>query len=156
MKIIVDLDGCVFDPAEFVKKYLYPINRKANQEDWNLYLSHTREFPVIEPIAKILRAIDTCGCAIIYLSGRPESNREDTLKSLAANWLNEWKVILRPADFDTKIDTHIWKLSVIKEIKPDLIIEDEPRAVKAFVDAGFLVLQVHGTRISDSDQVPLI
>jgi len=41
-----------------------------------------------------------------------------------------------------------------RELKPNLVIDDDPEVVEAATKEGFIVLQVHGFRVTDKELIP--
>ena len=50
--------------------------------------------------------------------------------------------------------TYEIKMEWFRELKPDLIIDDDPAVVEAAAKEGFIVLQVHGFRLNGGDATP--
>jgi len=153
LKICCDIDGTLADVKRLVKKYL------SKKGDWETYFLYTSEMPVIPITAEIVRALYLRGHDLYIVTGRPESNRGPTEVWLGTHVLfgSIWfpyvdRLLMRP-NYDRR-STHEVKLEWFKEIKPGLIIDDDPEVVEAASKEGFKVLQVHGFRYSDKDMVP--
>lgn len=151
--ILTDIDGVIADPRPQVEKYLHNGNW-----NWDEYFKHTLELEPIPLIVEMLDAMALIGNRIIFITGRPQSNRR-----LTTQWLMEHfryatvtgsgLSLLMRSGTDTGPTTAI-KLKCCDILKPDLVLEDEPDAVSALVTAGYKVLQVHGYRISGKDGIP--
>lgn len=149
MKICCDIDGVLADVRPFVEEYLIEKN------DWNEYFKHTEEFkpiPAIKTLLHSLRFFDYN--EVVLVTGRPESNRKQT-----ANWARDCLGLLPNYRLHMRKDgdfrhTHEIKMEWFRELKPDLIIDDDPLVVEAATKEGFIVLQVHGFRITDNDMTP--
>ena len=183
MIVICDIDGCLFDPRELIQKYAseeeiacpkceggyitnFPITRpcsyckglgkiKKRKWNWKTYFEHTLEMPGILSIQILVKDLILTGHTVYFLTGRPESNREFTIKQLQSNvvyHIGDTQLVMRQNG--NTAQTIEQKLDFYKAKKPDLIIEDEPRVVKAATLLGFTVLQVHGYRITEEDDVP--
>lgn len=149
MKICCDIDGVLADVRPFVQKYL------LDKSDWKEYFSHTLEFA---PIKSGFALIDTLlyDHKVELVSGRPESNR-----SLTRKWLSRYlettqatqTVLHLRKDSDHRSTSDI-KLEWFKKIRPSLVIDDDPAVVEVATREGFVVLQVHGYRITNTDMVP--
>jgi hypothetical protein len=50
--------------------------------------------------------------------------------------------------------TWLIKMQWFEEIKPDLIIDDDPEVIEKALAAGYNVLQVHGYRCTEKDSIP--
>lgn len=151
MRIVCDIDGVIIDPSEQAQKYLYDNNRF----DWDTYFAHTLEMKPIRPIINIIKLLMDSGAEVIFLTGRPESNRDATINQLHLIGLDHFYelIMINSHRYESAAD---FKLSVCHIARPDIIFEDEPRAVKKFTDAGFKVVQVHGYRHNEQDNNPLI
>jgi hypothetical protein len=138
--IMCDLDGVLFDASPFVDKY--SIDGKLN---WDEYLKHQLEIkpiPEMVPIIKTLILMDPS--KFIFASGRPESTRADTVKSLnqCLGVVYGYRLCMRPRDY--KLSTLWLKMEWYHQYQPDLIIEDDPEVVERALQDHFTVLQVHG------------
>ena len=146
MIIGCDIDGVLADVKDFA--YILP--------DWDEYFRHTLEFPSIPEIIMLVNSLTQAGHDVVYITGRPASNRDDTVLWLTRyiHNLNPEKIRMRQkGDFRQSIDI---KLEVIRELRPSFILEDEPKAVDAIRAEGFTVLQVHGYRYSGEDHIPFM
>ena len=147
MKVAFDIDGVLADVREFVVAYL--------PHDWKEYFSHTEEFPCILPMASLLYALteEVYPSHCTYLvTGRPESNREATENWLRKNSLAYGTLLMR-RNGDSRKTCEI-KLQWFREIQPDLIIDDDPAVAEMATKEGFIVLQVHGYRVTSNDLIP--
>lgn len=151
MITLSDLDGVVYDPCVYVKRYL-----TGPVKNWNGYFKHTTDFVTIPAVVNVLRGLMTNNNYVTFITGRPESNRKLTLDSLS-------KVFERPAtDFQLLMRPNgnhgpaaNLKLEWCLEHKPHLILEDEPSTVEVLRRRGFTVLQVVGHRLEDDlDHIP--
>jgi hypothetical protein len=151
MRVLCDIDGVLADPAKEVVEYLH----KNDRWDWDEYYKHTLELPPIPFMIAIVKQLlsDTAN-EVIFVTGRPESNRE-----LTTTWLrnalgqNSFQLLMRKTG-DWERPNWELKLEECLRLVPDLVIEDEPRAVVSLMNAGFKILQVHGYRITKQDYRP--
>lgn len=146
MKVVCDIDGVL---ADVRGEYHYLPN-------WDKYFAHLQENKPINSVIGIIESLMLDGHEVVFVTGRPESTREDTV-----NWFRKvltdvlwWGPELIMRQSGDKRHTEELKLEVCKRLKPDLVFEDEPRCVELLSSAGFLVLQVHGFRWSKEDQIP--
>ena len=153
MIVACDIDGCLADCREDVRKYLM-----QTPKNWSEYYKHTKEMPEISSVVNLVRSLIKDGNDIVFVTGRPESTREDT-----KDWLFDTVLVypFRPPELLMRQDKDhrpSWelKLKTFSELKPDLIIEDEPEVVKRATEVGFTVLQVHGYRITEKDGIPYV
>ncbi len=145
MKVIFDIDGVLADVRKFVVEYL--------PHDWKEYFSHTEEFPCILPMVALLCSLQSKPYHEVYLvTGRPESNREATEKWLRKNSLAYGTLLMR-SNGDSRPTCEV-KIQWYREIRPDLIIDDDPAVVEIATKEGFKVLQVHGYRATLNDMIP--
>lgn len=158
--VVCDLDGVLFDCVPLVRKYLL----NTPTPNWEEYYRHTHELkPIIEVVA-LINSLLMAGSKIIFASGRPESLRKETLKGL-------WKYLYFTKD-DEPIQLHLRKLGDtrpsgelklevcdrlrkgLRSIETILVLEDEPAASQLLTTHGYRVLQVQGTRCSETDAIP--
>ena len=152
MIVLSDIDGCVINPCEFVKKYLH-----KPKKDWNEYFKHTLEMPSILPVVVLLTSLISAGHDITFMTGRPESNREDTNRSLTraipVSSICHLNLLMRKNGDRT--ESALLKLAWCMQWHPSLVLEDEPETVKLLSNRGYTVLQVHGYRVDEfKDNVP--
>ncbi len=145
MVVCCDIDGVLADVRGYV--YLLP--------NWDEYFKHTLEFPPIPEVIMLVGSLMQAGHHVVFVTGRPESNMNDTILWLMNNTPSLVTVEVRMRRNDDYRQSLEIKLEVMRELKPSLILEDEPRAVEAMKAEGFTVLQVHGYRYSGDDNIPL-
>lgn len=139
MKIICDIDGCIADVRGIVD-YL---------PDWEEYFKHQSECTCITEVAYVLQCLQHRGEQIVLVTGRPESTRKVTSEWLSAKAPFRYEeLLMRPEGYSGS--TQALKMEWYKELRPDLIIEDDPSVVLRAVEKGFTVLQVHGYRWTTS------
>ncbi len=149
MNVVFDIDGVLADVRRFVVEYL--------PHDWKEYFSHTEEFPCVLPIVALLCSLQSERYHKVYLvTGRPESNREATenwlRKELPACRIPSYLLMMR-SNGDSRATYEI-KMQWFRDIRPDLIVDDDPAVVEAATKEGFVVLQVHGYRATPDDLIP--
>lgn len=151
MLVMSDIDGVVADSFPFVAKYLLD----SDSPDWDGFFRSTPETNPIEATVEILQCLREAGHAIVFMTGRPESNRH-----LVKSWLEKhlWVVgqteLLMRKSGDGRPGSAI-KAEWIRSMMPDFIIDDEPDAVKAAANCGCTVLQIHGFRNeAPTDRIP--
>ena len=152
MIICCDIDGVLADVREYVLEYLLD-----GKKDWETYLEKTLEFPPVLPMVSLIRTLISNPLHSVYFTtGRPERNRllteEWIRRNLLIGFSSYYKLKMRPSR--TQLTTEELKMGWYQELQPQLIIEDEPKIVKAATEAGFTVLQVHGFRVTENDMVP--
>ncbi len=139
-----DIDGVIVDPGEFF--HLIP--------DWKEYYRHTVAMKPIPEMITLVKALIQAGHRVTLITSRPSSDRDKTVEWLEMYFRNcpPFDLLMRP-EGDARTGAEI-KMSVLRELRPDMMIEDEPKTVKMMMAEGFTVLQVHGYRLSDEDSVP--
>jgi hypothetical protein len=196
MIVVCDIDGCLADVVDFVKEYLLGkevacpacwgegmlmisaqrcSNCKGtgkvyeNKWDWDEYFKHTLEFKPIEPVIDLIVKLMNAAVSVLFITGRPESNRyltETWLRRYHLMDLNGANLIMRkPSDIDAEskalptVDIKMRYYRLAKETTdvftgPILIIDDEPAVIAAATKEGFTVMQVHGYRVTEKDGIP--
>ena len=149
MEVIFDIDGVLADVRKFVVECL--------PHDWKEYFSHTEEFPCVLPLVALLCSLQSKPYHKVYLAtGRPESNRVAT-----ENWLRKElpacrvpsHLLMMRRNNDSRTTCEI-KMQWFRDIRPDLIVDDDPEVAEAATKEGFVVLQVHGFRATKNDWIP--
>ena len=148
MRICCDIDGVLADVRKYIKLFL--------PHDWSTYLSYTLAFPCIEPMGCLIRdLVDNEQNDVYFVTGRPESNREPTVVWLRLYVIAEGvdvHLLMRP-DHDPRSNCDV-KMDWFRSLKPDLIIDDDPKVAEVAVQEGFVVLQPHGFRATENDMIP--
>ena len=157
MLVICDIDGCLADIVYYYKKYL-----TGHPKDWKGFYSHTLDFLPIKVVFNLVNSLIASGSEVVFVSGRPESNRD-----LTSQWLRTY---LEPTD-DSQLILYLRqrgdtrkssvlklelynKLRSSKPFRPVLVIDDELTTVELASREGFTTLQVHGFRTNTRDDVP--
>lgn len=148
MKIACDIDGVLAD----VRPYLHLI-----PHNWSKFFEHTLEFDKISSVVRLVDSTMGNGAFVYFVTGRPESNRSLTslwLQKHFSNLDNGNYTLLMRKDDDYR-QTYEIKLELYDEIKPQLIIDDEPKLVMLAAEKGYCVMQVYGYRDGNVlDNVP--
>ena len=139
-----DIDGVLADVSDY--HHILP--------DWDEFYKHTLELPVIPEMAELVGDLLRTGNVVVFITGRPSSIRRATTLWLKRNIPNLHHVEIKmrqDGDFRPSINL---KLEALRELRPSIMIEDEPKAVEAIRAEGFTVLQVHGYRVTMEDLIP--
>ena len=142
---IVDIDGTVAD----VTHRLHFIQRAP--KDWEAFFSACKDDKPIEHMRLLLRAIQTrykhepSSPEIVYVTGRPESTKEDTLDWLCRHDFPIAPIFMRE-DGDHRLDV-LFKKKMLHKLRylgyePVLVFEDRARVVKMWRDNGVPCAQV--------------
>jgi hypothetical protein len=135
MLAVVDLDGVLAD----VRHRLHHVS--SPPKDWEAFFAAAPADPVLEEgretVTKLAEVFD-----VVYLSGRPERCREDTVSWLRSNGLPEGELHLRsqgdhrPARL-VKVEV-LDRLSAQRSIA--VLVDDDPLVLEAARRAGYDVL----------------
>lgn len=141
---VFDLDGVLAD----VQHRLHHID--GRKKDWLAFFAAAVEDPVLEQGAALAREAAR-DCDVVYLSGRPERCRQDTLTWLAANRLPEGPVHLRPerdrrpaAKLKPRILARVAAGRVVA-----VVVDDDLLVCDAYESAGWPVLRATWAGSSD-------
>jgi hypothetical protein len=122
---------------------------KSKPKNWPAYDAAIPDDTAIWPMAETFRALRLAGYDIIFVTGRSERSRKDTVEWLDENDLHNSfsKVYMRP-DGDYRSDD-IVKCEILDQIikeygfKPDIWFDDRPRVVRAIRARGVFVVDVY-------------
>ena len=133
---VFDLDGVLAD----VRHRLHHVVSRPKR--WNAFFAAApHDPPLVEGLAAVAEAEEQ-GLVIVYLTGRPERCRDDTLTWLAAHGLPEGELFMRddadrrPARL-TKV-AHLRRLA--RRMCVAVLVDDDAAVVDAVRAAGFHVL----------------
>ena len=122
---VFDLDNTLADTAHR-QRFLERAPR-----DWDGFFAAAPDDPPIpEGIALVLKSAEEC--EVVYLTGRPERCRRDTLDWLAAQGLPEGRVFMRRND--DRRPARRTKLEILRRL-------DRTRDIRVFVDDDELVCE---------------
>ena len=143
MLVVFDIDGTLADNHHRVHHV------KSKPKNWPAYDAAIPDDTAIWPMAETFRAMRLAGYDIIFVTGRSERSRKDTVEWLDENDLHNSlsKVYMRP-DGDYRSDD-IVKCEILDQIikeygfKPDIWFDDRPRVVRAIRARGVFVVDVY-------------
>lgn len=122
---VFDLDNTLADTAHR-QRFLERAPR-----DWDGFFAAAPDDPPIpEGVALVLKSAEEC--EVVYLTGRPERCRRDTLDWLAAQGLPEGRVFMRRND--DRRPARRTKLEILRRL-------DRTRDIRVFVDDDELVCE---------------
>lgn len=151
LAVICDLDGTLCN-LDHRLKYI-----KGKTKDWDKFFSLVREDTVIEPVAYLLDALLACvgsiwHAEILFVSGRPEKTRRDTLSWITTtaqleflDSVNNPKLYMRKdGDFrpDTIVKSEILDQIIAEGYEVLFAIDDRPSVIKMWEDRGIFVFRV--------------
>ncbi|MEU8675366.1 hypothetical protein [Streptomyces sp. NPDC048560] len=133
---VFDLDGTLADTAH--RQHFL----EGARRDWKGFFSAAVHDP---PLAEGVRLVlaSTQECDVVYLTGRPERCRRDTLAWLARNGLPEGRVYMRRND--DRRPARRTKLEVLKRLGREreirVLVDDDQLVCDAAEAAGFTVVR---------------
>jgi hypothetical protein len=150
MIAVVDLDGVVAD----VRHRLHHVTTRP--KDWQAFFAAAPEDPLLqrghETVARLAEVYD-----IVYLSGRPEHCRDDTLAWLRRHDLPEGPVHLRP--LSDRRPARLLKTETLDRLSADrrvaVLVDDDPLVLEAARDAGYDVLPADWMHEAPADEAAL-
>ncbi|MGX1885090.1 phosphatase domain-containing protein [Streptomyces sp. NPDC055287] len=134
---VFDLDGTLADTAHR-QRFL-----ERTPRDWDGFFGAAPEDPPLpEGVRMVLESAQEC--EVVYLTGRPERCRRDTLAWLAAQGLPEGRIWMR-RDNDRRPARHT-KLDILKRLgaqgrKVRMLVDDDELVCVAAEQAGFTVVR---------------
>ncbi|NEA99130.1 HAD family acid phosphatase [Streptomyces sp. SID13726] len=137
---VFDLDNTLADTAHR-QRFLERAPR-----DWDgFFAAAPHDPPIPEGIALVLESAEEC--EIVYLTGRPERCRRDTLAWLAAQGLPEGHVHMRRND--DRRPARRTKLEILKRLartrEVRVLVDDDELVCADARRAGFTVVRAHWT-----------
>jgi hypothetical protein len=131
---VLDIDGVLAD----VRHRLHHLQRRP--KDWVAFFDAAPDDPVLDEGLNLAREL-AAAHEVLYLTGRPERCRRDTLAWLSSHGFPDGQLLMRddrdrrPARF-TKVE----RLRALQAERPvALLVDDDDRVVAAAVSAGFAV-----------------
>ncbi|GGU50318.1 hypothetical protein GCM10010211_13260 [Streptomyces albospinus] len=133
---VFDLDGTLADSSH--RQHLL----RRRPRDWTAFFAAATEDPPLpEGVALALRSTEDC--EVVYLTGRPERCRRDTLAWLARHGLPEGTLWMRP-DRDRR-PARQTKLEILRRMARDReirhLVDDDELVCDACEEAGFRVVR---------------
>jgi hypothetical protein len=131
----IDIDGVLAD----VRHRLHHVERRP--KDWDAFFSAAVADPPLAEGLKVAHELAAV-CDIVYLSGRPEFCRADTLGWLDRHGLPKGDLWLRPhRDRRPARLVKVELLDRLSESKPvTVLVDDDPLVCEAAREAGYDVL----------------
>lgn len=137
---VFDLDNTLADTAHR-QRFL-----RRRPRDWDAFFAAAPQDPPITEGVRLARD-SAVECEVVYLTGRPERCRQDTLDWLAAHGLPEGRVHMRP-DGDRR-PARITKLEILRRLAGDreirVLVDDDELVCEDAERAGFPVLRARWT-----------
>lgn len=147
----VDIDGVLAD----VRHRLHHVTRTP--KDWAAFFAAAPKDPVLEQgretVARLGEVFD-----IVYLSGRPEHCRDDTVTWLRRHALPDGPVYLRPRG--DRRAARLLKVEVLDRLAGErqvaVLVDDDPQVLDAARDAGYDVLPAEWMHEAPADHEALL
>ena len=131
----IDIDGVLAD----VRHRLHHVEQRP--KDWGAFFAAAVDDPPLEQGLEVARELAAV-CDIVYLSGRPEFCRDDTLRWLARHGLPDGDLWLRPRN--DRRPARLVKVELLDRLartKPvTVLVDDDPMVCAAAREAGYDVL----------------
>lgn len=133
---VLDIDGVVAD----VRHRLHHL--AAHPKDWAAFFAQASDDPLLPEGAAVARHLAT-DHEVVWLSGRPEPCRAETLRWLRSHDLPAGRLRLRAVG--DRRPARVVKLeqlrSLARERRVAVLVDDDPAVVAAAEQAGFAVLR---------------
>lgn len=131
----VDIDGVLADPTH----RLHHLSQKPR--NWRGFFSEAKDDLPLPTGIEMVHDVIEQGHNVVYVSGRPEGLRSDTVAWFRRHQVPEAELILRPrSDYRA---APVWKLSIYEDLRQywriHTVIDDDLRVVMRLRDAGFTV-----------------
>ncbi|MER5532956.1 hypothetical protein ABT050_04620 [Streptomyces mirabilis] len=142
---VFDLDGTLADSAHR-QRFL-----ERKPREWDAFFAAApQDPPLAQGVALALRSTEEC--EVVYLTGRPERCRRDTVEWLAAQGLPEGRVWMRRND-DRRPARHT-KLDVLRRLARDreihVLVDDDELVCDEAERAGFRVVRARWATASEA------
>jgi hypothetical protein len=135
MLAVIDLDGVVAD----VRHRLHHVAERP--KDWRSFFAAAKDDALLAEGARVVHALAGVH-EIVYLSGRPESCRDDTLAWLRRHHLPEGPMLLRPPH--DRRPGRLYKVDALDHLAERreiaVLVDDDPLVCEAARAAGYDVL----------------
>lgn len=140
--IIVDIDGTISNSEH----RLHHI--KVKPKNWKLFFKESMNDPVYEDVHWLVNLLHETGNKILFVTARPENERENTIQWLHSTAGMEGKyekLYMRyPGDYR---DDNIVKADILKDIRSDgydpfLALDDRDHVVNMWREEGIFCFQV--------------
>ena len=145
--VLCDIDGTIADTTHRLHYVTKPEGAPDDwKKDWKGFFSEMEADPVRLDVQKILVDLYNKGHTIIFLSARPDSYRDVTLKWLADKTLSFAYTLIMRQSHDKRPDTEV-KASMFDLHFPDkgvihTIIDDRPSVIRMWKEMGLNVVDV--------------
>ncbi len=133
---VFDIDGVLAD----VRHRLRHVERRP--KDWAAFFAAAPDDPLLEQGA-VLCSESARDCEVVYVTGRPESCRADTLAWFARHGLPEGRLSMRNAR--DRRPARVAKPELLRRLAVGrvvaVVVDDDPQVCDAYEAAGWTVLR---------------
>lgn len=132
---VVDIDGVLADVRHRLE------HLAGRPKDWEAFFAAAPDDPVLEEGLETVRRLSEV-CEIVYLSGRPEHCRQDTLDWFEKHGVPPGVLLLRPrGDYRPARYLKVAALDRLSERAPvTVLVDDDPLVCEEARAAGYDVL----------------
>ena len=125
--MVLDLDGVLADTRHRMR------HLRRRPRNWEAFFAEATHDPVHPEGLSLAREAVRHGSVLVYLSGRPERTRADTLAWLRDAGAPEGDVVLRPEG--DRRPAHVVKTAALRRLaarlRLDVLVDDDPEVVSA-------------------------
>lgn len=128
---VIDIDGVLADVSHRIHHI------EGRPKDWAAFFAAVDDDPLLPEGAEAVRQAALDGLEVVYLTGRPERLRAQTVA-----WLRRWSlpggpVVMRP-DRDHR-PARVFKVQALKDMNRGVawVLDDDPQVLEALIEAGF-------------------
>lgn len=133
---VFDVDGVLAD----VRHRLRHVERRP--KDWDAFFDAAVDDPPL-PTGVALALESARDCEVVYVTGRPERCRQDTLDWFAEHGLPPGTLSMRRRD--DRRPARVAKLELLRRLARGrtvaVVVDDDPQVCRAYEAAGFTVLR---------------
>ena len=144
---IVDLDGVVADVRHRVRHV------ERHPKDWGAFFAAAVHDPPHEEGLAVVRRL-TLDHEVVFLTGRPERTRRDTVRWLRGHGLDGHRLVMRP-EHDHRPAAQV-KVGLLRKLADGrevaVVVDDDLDVVKAMQRAGYPTLHATWEPRSRKDQ----
>ncbi|WBQ02279.1 phosphatase domain-containing protein [Kribbella sp. CA-293567] len=134
---VLDIDATLSDTSRRIKF----LDRKP--KDWDSFFDHAKEDAVLDEGLAVATTLDA-DHAIVYLTGRPERLRRDTVKWLKDNGFPDGVKLLMRGNNDRRPSAtmKLARLRTLAQERPvAVLVDDDVKVCAAAEKAGFAVMR---------------
>ena len=148
---VLDVDGVLAD----VRHRLHHI--EGPRRDWDAFFGEVAADPVLEAGRAEAQAALASGLGIVYLTGRPERCRADTVRWMELHGLPEGDLIMR-RDSDRR-PARLFKVEALRDLSRSrevaYLLDDDADVIAAAASAGYAVKFADWLPRGEADADPL-